>query len=574
MKIVYIEDDADTRNLVKRVLRPPQFEVDTAETGLAGLKKVEELQPDIVLMDLDLPDIDGLALSTKIKSSSGTKNTIIVAVTGKKEFSNEEKMVIAGCDFYIPKPFNIEVLKEQILEFAKSSSEESRKSAISEFQIDLVNKLEEKVKALESLNKQLGESNKLLAKREKDVSYQNEKLIQLHEISNQIHSMKSLDEFIHAIPEMITSKLGFDRCILFQFDVQEGKVFPAAWGGFAEKEIENIKFQYDSESTEILFDMQSTSLLSILADDDIEGKEKIPYIGDIKRNLHVRKFLMGYIGPTKGKKILEPGAEEDINQPLEELLSSIYEKLDPESLHDELEKCLTSNLYKFTGFLYVDNAITDKPISDFDNKILATLLESAKAVYENLSLIQILQNLYFKAGQDAITDSLTGISNYRYFINQFIRELNRAQRYRIPLSIAMIDIDFFKVYNDSFGHLSGDYVLKQVAQLLKENTRISDIVARYGGEEFVIILPEATKDEAYKLAEKIRAIIADYNFINQENMPDGNLTISCGVASYPDDGHLPEVLIENADIALYEAKRTGRNRVCKYKKGEVSSSDI
>ncbi|MCK5077732.1 MAG: diguanylate cyclase [Calditrichia bacterium] len=567
-KIVYVEDDQDTRNLISRILNQNIFEIHSAETGLAGLSLVEQVEPDLVLMDLDLPDISGLALSTKIKATSKNE-VIIIAVTGKKEFSNQEKMLIAGCDGYIPKPFDIDTFQEQIIEYLEGHKKpvpgSEQEYTISEFQIDLVNKLEEKVRALEDLNLQLGKSNELLFKKEKDVTSQNEKLIQLHEISNSIHRIKTLDEFIETMPNLITNKLGFDRCILFKFDMRKSDLRPVSWSGFQEEWLNGINLKYNQKEIEKIFESETATIISTSNDKDTPEKD-IPYFNEIKKSLNSQKFLMGYIGPTKGKKILETSSAEEINQTLEKLLNNIYEKIDPENLHDELENYLASNLYKFTGFIYVDNAVSNEEITDFDNMILGTLVESSKAVYENISLIHILQSLYFKAGQDAITDPLTGISNYRYFINQFIRELNRAQRYRIPLSLAMIDIDYFKSYNDNFGHLAGDYVLRKLSHLLKENTRISDIVARYGGEEFIIILPEATKEEAHKLAEKMRSIIDNFEFLNQDKMPNANLTISCGVASYPDDGHLPEVLIENADIALYRAKNSGRNKVIVYKK--------
>jgi len=126
----------------------------------------------------------------------------------------------------------------------------------------------------------------------------------------------------------------------------------------------------------------------------------------------------------------------------------------------------------------------------------------------------------------------------------------------------MIDIDFFKNYNDAHGHQAGDLILQRIAKEMMENTRVSDIVCRYGGEEFVIICPELEKRAALQMAEKLRQIVENIELPSIENHEKSKLTISSGVASFPDDGETAFRLIRNADKALYKAKETGRNRVC------------
>jgi len=183
-------------------------------------------------------------------------------------------------------------------------------------------------------------------------------------------------------------------------------------------------------------------------------------------------------------------------------------------------------------------------------------------MYQNLSLMEQLRFLFVKAEKEAITDPLTDLFNYRYFIHQLNREISRDQRHDSIFSIIMIDIDFFKNYNDAFGHQAGDLILRRIAQAIMENTRTSDIVCRYGGEEFVIISPELSKKDAKRMAEKLRQIVEKLELPQIKTVPTGKLTISSGVASFPEDGNTTYQLILNADKALYKAKETGRNKVC------------
>lgn len=164
----------------------------------------------------------------------------------------------------------------------------------------------------------------------------------------------------------------------------------------------------------------------------------------------------------------------------------------------------------------------------------------------------------------SITDDLTGLYNRRYFNQRYEREFQRAKRYRRPLSVLMVDIDYFKNYNDINGHLLGDEILKKVAILLESNLRQADIVARYGGEEFVVLLPEIDKSHADQVAEKLRRTVELKNFPKEQYQPNKNITISLGLATFPDDSTNSRELLELADRALYRAKAEGRNRVVAY----------
>lgn len=162
----------------------------------------------------------------------------------------------------------------------------------------------------------------------------------------------------------------------------------------------------------------------------------------------------------------------------------------------------------------------------------------------------------------ATTDGLTELYNHRYFQEHMQQGIETGKRYDRPFSLIMIDIDFFKKFNDTYGHQSGDAVLRQVAQILKKNVRSSDIVCRYGGEEMSIILTNTDNESAIFTAEKICKAVSEHP-LKLVNGNDVQVTISLGVATYPQDGQTPQEMIKYADDCLYIAKENGRNQVGK-----------
>jgi diguanylate cyclase (GGDEF)-like protein len=155
----------------------------------------------------------------------------------------------------------------------------------------------------------------------------------------------------------------------------------------------------------------------------------------------------------------------------------------------------------------------------------------------------------------ARTDGLTGLNNHRTFKERLEDEYNRSARHELPLSLMMLDVDKFKIFNDTFGHPAGDEVLKLVAKCLNKATRSTDFVARYGGEEFVVLLPFTKRDAALGLAERVRAEIES---VAWEQRP---ITVSIGVGSMTSDVKTPAEMVALTDEALYHSKLTGRNRV-------------
>ena len=160
-----------------------------------------------------------------------------------------------------------------------------------------------------------------------------------------------------------------------------------------------------------------------------------------------------------------------------------------------------------------------------------------------------------------IRDEKTNLYNYRHFKEHLIIDIERAKRLNDKVSLAMIDIDHFKIYNDTNGHIAGDTTLKLMADVISRQCRAYDVPSRFGGDEFALLFPKTDTETARDIAERLRKIICDAPFMNEKHQPAGELTISIGIATFPNDALDWPTLISNADRALYRAKADGRNKV-------------
>jgi len=172
-----------------------------------------------------------------------------------------------------------------------------------------------------------------------------------------------------------------------------------------------------------------------------------------------------------------------------------------------------------------------------------------------------LERLNARLTDIANRDGLTGLYNHRCFRESLEQEISRCHRHQRGFSLIFLDIDVFKRYNDTHGHLAGDSLLRALARLLQERARGETLAARYGGDEFVLLVPETDAEGARRYAEILRAAVEAHPFIGRETQPLGRVTASLGVACYPEAGSDSTTLIDHADRALYAAKDHGRNTV-------------
>ncbi len=209
------------------------------------------------------------------------------------------------------------------------------------------------------------------------------------------------------------------------------------------------------------------------------------------------------------------------------------------------------------GILYVDD-FKPRKFTAHEVSVLSLLATQAAIAIERMQRFEHNRLL-------AITDGLTGLYNHRYYVKSLKKELGRSKRNEHQLSIIIVDIDHFKHFNDTNGHLQGNEALKAVAAILKLALRKIDILSRYGGEEFAIILPATDKKQALQAANRICSMVREENIPGMENQPSKRLTLSAGVASFPEDAKNGESLTDQADRALYLAKKLGRDRAIPFR---------
>ncbi|MGB5107308.1 MAG: GGDEF domain-containing protein [Candidatus Zixiibacteriota bacterium] len=278
------------------------------------------------------------------------------------------------------------------------------------------------------------------------------------------------------------------------------------------------------------------------------------------RKSFVRKFSHGKLGS------LAEDFQIDMSHPLLPEAAKSEMPLSLEGLPGELQSdekvaTLLASGVKCVGFMngisnldgYVGLSCRPAKFSKQEVEGFSSFCKSFGLVLENLSNFEKIERLSY-------TDEMTGLHNYRYFYKRLQEEMLRAQRFDRRLALAIFDVDGFKVFNDTYGHQSGDYLLEQLGALLIKSVRSIDIVSRYGGEEFCIIMPESDVADCVNFMERLRVIILNEEFKDKFSSESHRITVSLGGAIYPNDAQRIDRLIYCADMALLQAKGTGKNK--------------
>ena len=246
------------------------------------------------------------------------------------------------------------------------------------------------------------------------------------------------------------------------------------------------------------------------------------------------------------------------NESIEHILTEFHLQVEQAGEYFNLKIKNTKSVQEILQEANIRLSLLNLDYDQMNKQLIQAKISLEKLTRELEEKNRVLDNL-------ANLDGLTGVYNHRYFQNSLEQEISRATRHETTLSLLLIDIDHFKNFNDTYGHQTGDFVLKQFAALIKDHLRNYDTLARYGGEEFVVILPETGEEDGFTVAEKLRELIAQASFDDERD--SYTVTASFGLASCQpgvEDDFSKSDFINRADLALYEAKEKGRNRVISY----------
>ena len=367
----------------------------------------------------------------------------------------------------------------------------------------------------------------------------------LYEISNAMRTTLKLDEILYIILTGVTAHigLGFNRALLFLVNDKEKIIEGKMAIGPESGEEANRVWKYVEQEKMDMEDLINAYTVS----HHIEESGFNQQIQRIKISLNEQKNSLLSLCVLEGMP-LHLTKETMQNYSQDPVIQMLHQP-------EELVVVPLKAKEQVNGIILCDNFITKKPISKDDLRMLIMLANQAGLAIEN-------SRLYEKTVIRAHLDSLTNLWNHGYFQYLLSVELEKSKATSTNLSLIMLDIDDFKVYNDMIGHQAGDQILKEVAALLRNQSRKMDYVCRYGGEEFAIILPYTDRKEAFMIAERLRENIQKQHFVSEEILPSKVLTASLGLATFPEDGDSPTALIEHADQALYEAKKQGKNKTC------------
>ena len=351
-----------------------------------------------------------------------------------------------------------------------------------------------------TVHQALAEQGEYLAKANEKLRLQLSQFVFLNELGHDLARNLDLEQTMQRLTERVIDSLQVDELAVLMFDRQHRQVYLLAARGFDDDRVIKVPFEADRGITGVALKERESVYVPDLAEDHRE----VAYRTD--------------------------------DNPQGSLLSV------PMLYQEQVVGVLNFSSAETHAF---DDA--DRAFFETIGGQAALALANARLHKETLELTE--------------TDGLTGLLNRRGLDQRLELEWARADRDGTPVSAIMIDIDHFKTYNDQQGHLLGDETLRKVARLLSQKVRSVDAVARYGGEEFFIVLPRANKEDAVEVARKLRRTIEGADFERGYLQPLGRITISCGVATCPDDAKTVPELMRGADEALYLAKAGGRNQV-------------
>jgi two-component system cell cycle response regulator len=471
--ILIVEDSRTQLQAIEMSLKKEGFVVITAKDGIEGYHKVITESPDLIISDINLPELNGYQFCRLIKNEDATSFLPIILLTSLGQKQDRFWGIKAGADRYIVKDAEMDILIKEVRSLLNG-----RKN----------NKIEKPP----------------------------------HPSAGEIK-----DAAIMSRVNYLFDKLLFEATIM--------------------GEIKNLTTIINDHSKFLeeffkimsaLFDYKASGFLII------SGEKPVLYL-DLKENMLSEENI----------KTIKDAFAKDIDRQTEDIKIEIISGMEYNTKKMQMPFSIIQTLNIHKERLGNISVFNDREYSINNKNTLAT-------IGKDLAVVVKLMLLYEENERLSITDGLTKVHNRRYFNAQIEKEFEKAKRYNSKLTLIMLDIDHFKLLNDTYGHQQGDMVLIHLARILKDNVRNIDLIARYGGEEFAVLMSGSDKKEGAIVAEKLRKKIEAYPFpALQKGAGPLKSTISLGVAEYSADMNSTDDLIKSADSVLYKAKEDGRNRV-------------
>ncbi|HVO67848.1 MAG TPA: diguanylate cyclase [Syntrophales bacterium] len=546
-RILVVDDNPEMLTFLTDILTNYGYRVSPFSNGHAVLKSVIVEVPDLILLDIIMPDMDGFEVCHHLKSDERSCMIPVIFISGLEEVFDKVKGFEVGGVDYITKPFrqaevlarvdthlSLRSLQKQLevqnIRLQEEITERERvEEDLRKYKADLEDLVVERTAELGNVNKELQQEIIERGKLEEALQQANYKL---HAMVYEYGLRNQRMSFFNQMSEKLQACISLEETypIINQF-IQ--KLFLSATGALymldsLGNELEAVTYWGKSLSGEKKFFLEDCRALQgrtmhIAVDSRLES---------CCRHLSVARGRSSICVPllSQGEIIGMLNLQQHISRGSIPAKTIIDES--PEGINEEVQQLATT-------------------VADY----LALALS-------NIKLRDTLK-------QQAIRDPLTGLFNRRYMEETLSREIRRAERYRTPLGIIMVDLDHFRRFNNTFGHDAGDVVLQDMAKFLQNNIRMEDVACRYGGEEFTLIMPGASLDVTEKRAQTIREKVQHLQIYYNNKLLD-SITLSLGVAVFPEHGSTGEEVIQAADVALYRAKHEGRNRVIVANNGKTA----
>ncbi len=497
-RILIADDDASIVQTMTWVLKEHGYDVMAAQRGADVVPMIEERVPDLVLLDVTFPDADGYQILERIKSDDRWRDVPIMMISSLPPEEASVRTLGLGAADFVRKPFRVKELLARI-------QAQLRMRAI-----------------LRSAHSALHE-RELELNRVREEAESRRKLVDiLHDVTEDLSS----DEIYHLLARRVARALELTHCsviiarqgdrprvVATAFERGNGGT-PAAAIGVPGIDDVSVDLELYPEIKEALEDGRPVLVENVMTS---------PLYADVRE-----RWRRDGIAVTTRSVVALPFAL-DATQ---------------------------------AGVFFLRRSVHEPPLTPGDVEFADTVIKAAVSSIQRAKLIESTMADNRRLEQLASTDPLTDVLNRRALADRLLGEMERVRRYETTVSVLLIDIDFFKRVNDTHGHLVGDDVLTEIAELLQRAVRAVDVVARYGGEEFVIVLPETGAVGAASFAERIRELVEAKTFVQTADGTGLRITASIGVSTFPSPGvQTVEDLLARADQALYRAKAEGRNLV-------------